>query len=154
MLDINPIKALGFALRFACGGAFLVAGLLKLRDPAAFAEQIANYQFAPEFANYLATLLPPLEILSGLVLILLKGKMRWAAAAVLIGLLLAFTSALARAWALGINLECGCFGTGSTEIGPWPILRNLSLMAALGVALWLDHRDNLRFPTRAEPSTS
>jgi uncharacterized membrane protein YphA (DoxX/SURF4 family) len=140
MLDINPTKALGGLLRLAGGGAFLVAGTLKLKDPSAFAEQIANYQLLPELANYLASVLPPLEVLSGLALILLKGKMRWAAATVLCGLLLVFTTALARAWALGINLECGCFGTGSTAIGPWPVLRNLSLMTAIGIALWLEHR--------------
>jgi hypothetical protein len=45
-------------------------------------------------------------------------------------MLLMFTVAMARAWSLGINIECGCFGKGSPTIGPLSFLRNTGLMIA------------------------
>lgn len=129
-------------LRLVVGAAFVGAGALKLQDPAAFAEQIANYQFMPEWAYVLATVFPPLEILAGIALVVTRRAFRAAAGLVILGMLLAFTTALVRAWALGLNLECGCFGTGSTEIGIWPVLRNLSLLLALGLAHWLTRSDH------------
>ncbi|HEY5958521.1 MAG TPA: MauE/DoxX family redox-associated membrane protein [Polyangiaceae bacterium] len=120
-----------FVLRAAVAGAFIVAAVLKLRDATAFAEQIANYQLLPELSNYLAVALPGVELIAASALLLTKAEWRWAAGLVLLGLLVVFTTAIGRAWFVGINLECGCFGVGSTHIGPWPIVRNLCLSAAL-----------------------
>jgi putative oxidoreductase len=128
---------LSTVLRLAVAGSFLVAGALKLKDPAAFAEQIANYQFLPALSNYLAAAIPSIELLASATLIFAKGPFRLASALTLFGLLTVFTTALLRAWALGIDLECGCFGVGSTAIGMWPVLRNLSLMTALGLSVLL-----------------
>jgi len=118
--------------------------VLKLRDPAAFAEQTGNYQFLPELANYVAITLPSVELTAALVLILGPRLWRQGASLVFGGLLVVFTSAIARAWAMGINLECGCFGAGSTSIGPWPILRNVGLLTAVLLAWWLEQRAKLR----------
>jgi hypothetical protein len=49
-------------------------------------------------------------------------------------MLLFFIAALARAWALDLNLDCGCFGQGSSRIGPWPMTRNLLLIALLAIS--------------------
>ena len=56
----------------------------------------------------------------------------------MLAMLLAFTLAMARAWSLGINIECGCFGKGSPSIGPMSFVRNLALMGAAVVVLWIE----------------
>jgi putative oxidoreductase len=126
------------ALRLVVAGVFGAASVLKLRGPATFAEQIGNYQLFPELSNIIALTLPSIELTAALTLIFARKHWRNAAAMVVFGLLVVFTTAIARAWSLGINLECGCFGTGSTNIGPWPILRNLSLIVALLLAGFFD----------------
>lgn len=140
---MSPNKLLRFAsgiMRLLVGAAFALAASLKLRDSAAFAEQIGNYQLLPELSNYLAATLPSIELTAALLLVLGPKLWRHAAAFVLFGLLVVFTAALLRAWATGINLECGCFGEGSTAIGPWPVLRNLGLISALLLGLVLEQR--------------
>lgn len=131
---------LSFGLRLIVAGAFAAASLLKMRDPSGFAEQVGNYQLLPELSNFIAILLPSLELTCAMALLLGPKYWRAAGAFVLLGMLVVFTSAIGRAWAMGINLECGCFGAGSTSIGPWPILRNLALSGALALGLWLDWR--------------
>ncbi len=130
------------ALRAVVGASFAVAAVLKLRDPAAFVEQIANYQLFPELANAIAIVLPSMELVCALGLVLSPRAWHRAAALLLGILLLVFTTAIARAWAVGLDLECGCFGTGSTRVGPWPILRNLGLLTALALGVALDRRSN------------
>ncbi len=134
-------------LRLLVGGAFALAALLKLRDPAAFAEQTGNYQFLPELSNYIAIMLPSVELTAALVLIFGPRLWRHGAAFVLGGMLVVFTAAILRAWAVGINLECGCFGVGSTHIGPGPVLRNLGLLTAILLGLYLEQRATWRTGT-------
>jgi uncharacterized membrane protein YphA (DoxX/SURF4 family) len=134
------MAALGFVLRASVAAAFVTAAILKLRDGVGFAEQIANYQLLPEFSNYLAVMLPWVELVAAVWLMTADSSWRAAATVLLLGLLVVFTTAIGRAWFLGINLECGCFGAGSTNIGPWPILRNVCLASALLLAWWLESR--------------
>jgi uncharacterized membrane protein YphA (DoxX/SURF4 family) len=133
-------RAVSFLARFIVAATFLFAATSKIRDPIAFAEQTGNYQFLPELSSFVAITIPSIELVAALVLVLGRGYWRQAAAVVLFGLLLVFTTAIARAWAMGINLECGCFGSGSSHIGPIPIVRNVSLVAALVLSHWLDRR--------------
>ena len=52
------------------GGVFLYAGAVKMRDPLAFADSIASFKILSMILiNPLALSLPPLEILTGLILI-------------------------------------------------------------------------------------
>jgi uncharacterized membrane protein YphA (DoxX/SURF4 family) len=127
-----------FALRASVALVFVVAAVMKIRDPAAFAEQTGNYHFFPELSNAIAVVLPSIEFLCALALLLGPWHWRNAAALTLACMLLVFTVAIARAWALGLNLECGCFGAGSTHVGPWPILRNVGLLSALLIGFGLD----------------
>lgn len=127
-------------LRAVVAVLFGVAAILKLREPAALVEQIANYRLLPELANTIAVVLPGVELVGALGLVLGPRAWRCGAALLLSALLLVFTSAIVHAWVLGLNLECGCFGSGSTRVGPWPILRNLGLLAALAVGVALDLR--------------
>jgi putative oxidoreductase len=128
------------SLRLLVAGIFIVAAVLKMHDPAAFAEQIANYRLWPSLSNYLAVGLPGIELMAAAVLLFGRRLWRTGALLILAGLLVVFTVAIARAWAMGLDLDCGCFGTGSTHVGPWSVLRNLGLLAALGTSFWLERR--------------
>ena len=131
-------RALSLILRLAIAGVFLFAGIEKWRGAHEFMEQIANYQFFPEYAPWAALLLPPFEIASALALLFMGRRWRQASAIVIIGMLLVFTGAMARAWSLGINIECGCFGKGSPNIGPLSFVRNGGLVVVSMAILWLD----------------
>ena len=128
-----------YALRFGLGGLLLVAGILKLRDPAGFAVEIANFHLLPRISPYAAAILPTTEILLGVGLVAFPRAWRRPAAVgalVLFGVFfVAVTSALVR----HINIACGCFGGGEDAISGLTVLRNLSLIAAAVLLLGLDH---------------
>ena len=131
-------RALALTLRIALSGVFAFAGIEKWRGAREFVEQIANYQFYPDWAPYVALGLPPLEIAATCAVLLLPRAWRQAGAWLMLVMLAAFTFAMARAWSLGINIECGCFGKGSPNIGPMSFVRNGTLMLAVVALLWID----------------
>jgi uncharacterized membrane protein YphA (DoxX/SURF4 family) len=98
--------------RLLLAGVFISAGLLKIVDPPGFAKAVFNYQILPVLAsNVVAVALPWVEVLAGVAL--LAGVLRTESALILTGLLVVFMAAIAIALARGIDVECGCFGTGS-----------------------------------------
>jgi putative oxidoreductase len=125
-------------LRLTLGGLLALAGILKLRDPTAFATEIANYQFFPAVAAYLAATLPMLEVVIGAGLILLPLAWRRPAAALALGLFGMFTVAVASAYFRRINIDCGCFGTGGGPIDALTLARNLALSGGAGCLLRFD----------------
>jgi putative oxidoreductase len=130
-------------LRLALGTLFVIAGLVKLRDPGAFASEVANYRLLPAIAPLIAVTLPTLEICSGAVLVL--GPPRWrSAAALLIALMMGiFTIAVAQVLVRGINVTCGCFGNASGPVTGWTLARDLGLLAGAFVSLRLEIRDHV-----------
>jgi uncharacterized membrane protein YphA (DoxX/SURF4 family) len=137
---------LGLAARLLVGGVWVVAGALKLPDPAAGVRAVRAYDLLPEsVVPTVGHLLPVLEVVVGLALIV--GLLtRWSAAASAV-LLVAFILGIASAWARGLEIECGCFGGGGTRAGasseyPWEIARDLGLLAA---SLWLVVRPQSRW---------
>lgn len=147
---MNPMTAIVILLRLALGALLMVAGLLKLRDPTAFATEIANYQLLPTGAAVLAAVLPAIEVVIGASLIALPRAWRRASAAAALGLFVTFTGAVASAYFRRINIDCGCFGTGGGPIGALTLLRNLTLTAGSLILLRFD-----REPTapRSRPAT-
>lgn len=110
-------------VRWILGGAFLYAGILKMQDPQAFADRIADFQILPfAFVNLLAISLPIAEILVGVLLMI--GF--WAECVAFAALLLTalFFMAIASVLLRGLVIDCGCFGTGSPSV--------LTLLLALG----------------------
>jgi uncharacterized membrane protein YphA (DoxX/SURF4 family) len=100
------------AARLAMAGIFIYASIDKIAHPAAFAKDVYNYQILPDaLINLTALVLPWLELLLGLCL--LAGV--WMPGAVLSvnGLLLLFLAALLFNMARGLDVNCGCFSTGS-----------------------------------------
>jgi putative oxidoreductase len=134
-------------MRLGLGGLLLVAGALKMRAPAAFSTEIANYQLLPShlhiLAPILASTLPAVEMVLGVALLAAPWAWRRAASVGALGLLLAFSVAVGSAYFRHINIECGCFGTGSSPITFLTLMRNLLLTSGAGLLLWLE-----RGPTR------
>jgi putative oxidoreductase len=136
-------RALSIVLRVVLSGIFAYAGVEKWHAAREFVEQIANYQFYPEWAPYVALLLPPFEITACCAVLFLPRAWRQAGAWLMLAMLLMFTTAMARAWSLGINIECGCFGKGSPNIGPMSFARNGVLILAVLALIWVD-RETIR----------
>jgi uncharacterized membrane protein YphA (DoxX/SURF4 family) len=132
------MNAVLFLLRVALGALLIVAGLLKLRDPTAFATEIANYQLLPTGAAMLAAVLPAIEVVIGLSLIALSRAWRRGAAAAALALFVTFTGAVASAYFRRINIDCGCFGTGGGPISALTLARNLTLTAGCLILLRFD----------------
>ena len=117
------------ALRVLLGGAFLYAAWLKLREPwMLFAMAVDAYQLLPQWAVILvARTLPWAELLLGLLLI--AGKwMRFTSAAVF-ALLAGFLATMAFTYLKGMQIDCGCFGSGD-PISPRTLARDGGLLAA------------------------
>jgi putative oxidoreductase len=134
------IRALSLVLRLGLGALFVVAGVLKLRDPTAFATDIANYQLLPGLAPYLAAALPLTEVLAGLLLVVGRGAWRLSAAVAIGLMMLAFTGAASSALARGIDISCGCFGGDRGTVDGLTIARDLALLAAVAAVLFLERR--------------
>jgi uncharacterized membrane protein YphA (DoxX/SURF4 family) len=114
-------------LRLLVGGAFVFAGVLKIADPAQFAQDVGNYRLVPhELTNLLAILLSWIEVAAGS--FVLAGIWLRAAALVITSLTVMFFLVIVSALARGLNIECGCFGTvGGRHVG----LVNLGIDATL-----------------------
>ena len=121
--------------RILVSSVFVVAGLLKLRDPLAFADGIAAFHVFPAWSiDVLAMGIPYFEILTGIGI--LSGRARTAAALAACGLSVCFVVLFASALVRGIDVTCACFGKweilqASTRIG---FVRALVL---LGLSAWV-----------------
>ncbi len=123
-------------LRFGLAALLVYAGVMKLLAPADFADEIVNYRLIPALAPYLAASLPTVEIVCGLVLAL--GTRAWRAGAALATLVLLafFTGAVTSVWLRGIDVRCGCFGSGSGLIDGVTVARDVVLVAVASIGLW------------------
>ena len=127
--------AVGWAGRLITAAVFLWAAFGKLLDPAAFAEDIGNYQAFPHWTwNLAATVVPVTEVVGALAV--LSGYKRRAGAIVLGSLTIAFIGLIASVMIRGIDLNCGCFGETSADasIGWVDLLRDVGLLVAIAAA--------------------
>jgi len=139
--------------RIVLGGIFIAAAYFKLepRVPslpwsmaavktslAMFAMQVDSYQMlSSAHANFVAHSLPFFELLIGVWLV--SGI--WLRIPSLLTTLMlgGFLTAMIRAYALGLEINCGCFGPGE-KVGPMSFLRDgsffaLSLAVTIGAFL-------------------
>jgi|HubBroStandDraft_6_1064221.scaffolds.fasta_scaffold135564_2 uncharacterized membrane protein YphA (DoxX/SURF4 family) len=146
-------RILLIAGRIVLGGIFIAAGFVKLRpvvhgmawSPASvktslamFAMQVDSYQMlSSNNANLVAHALPFAELALGLWIV--SGL--WLAIPSLITTVLlgGFLTAMIRAYALGLEINCGCFGPGE-KVGPLSFVRDgsffaLSLVVTIGAFL-------------------
>ena len=141
--------------RILLGGVFLVAGVLKVPDPAAAVRAVRAYQLLPErMVAPVAFGLPVVEIAVGLAL--LAGVFVRTAAVAAAVLLVVFLVGVGSAWARGLQIDCGCFGNGGQVAAgettyPLEILRDVGLLVvALVLARWPRSRLALGAPVREE----
>ena len=145
--ESKPVAWLGLAVRLAAAVVWIVSGAVKIPEIQSFRVLVQRYGILPDvLAGPFAYILPFFELAIGLYLaagLFVQGT-------ALVGTLLfaLFLTAQASAWARGINLDCGCFGTLiQTTVGPLTILRDFSLgiptflmLAFPARTLSLDHR--------------
>ena len=131
----------GTAARLVLGGVWVVAGALKLPDPAEAVRAVRAFRLLPEaLVGPVAFGVPVVEIAIGLALLAGVG-VRLAAGGAAV-LLTVFIAALVSAWARGLTIDCGCFGGGgAVEAGQtayaWDLLRDTALLTvALALARW------------------
>src|SRR6476660_7469256 len=108
----RTLQILALVLRIVLGAIFIYAGYVKLKEPwELFALAITGYQLLPlKAVEYVARGLPWLEVAVGVLLI--AGVWLRAAATVTSLLLLGFFALMVRAYAKGMTIDCGCFGSG------------------------------------------
>ncbi|MEI4270507.1 MauE/DoxX family redox-associated membrane protein [Klenkia sp. LSe6-5] len=152
--SLRPLLAT--AARLLLGGVLVVAGALKLPDPAAAARAVRAYQLLPEaLVGPVAFGLPVVEIAVGLAL--LAGVFVRTAALATAVLLVVFLVGIVSAWARGLQIDCGCFGGGgqvdaADTAYPAEVARDTAmLLVALALARWPHSR--LALGNRLEPST-
>src|SRR5208283_4460492 len=95
---------------------FVYASIYKVFDPADFAVSIRNYLIIPaSWSNIVALTLPWIEIVAGVFVIL--GVQVRPAALLTTGMLGVFLGAIIYAYSIGLDIDCGCFGSAATSGG-------------------------------------
>lgn len=117
-------------LRISLGLVFVYAGVLKIRDPIAFAGSVAAYKLLPYFLNYLvAATIPWVELTCGLLLIV--GYRIRAAAGITAAMNILFIVLLASTIVRGLDIDCGCFRQGGEKTSAWiAIMRDILFLSA------------------------
>lgn len=143
----------GLVARLVVGGVWILAGALKLPDPAASVRAVRAYDLLPEaIVPAVGHVLPIVEIVVGGCLVL--GVLVRGMSVVSALLFAAFIIGIASAWARGLQIDCGCFGGGGFKEGvtdeyPWEIARDAALLLASAALVWRPRTrlalDNLLF---------
>ncbi len=129
---------LSLAARIVLAGVFAVSGWPKLVDPEGTLRSVRAFRLLPEaLVPAFGYALPVVEL--ALAALLLVGLLTRPAAAVTAGLLVVFMVGIIAAWARGLSIDCGCFGsTGAAVDDPVPgyvlaLLRDAALLALAGL---------------------
>jgi hypothetical protein len=121
-------KYLALAFRLYIGAIFIYASMYKINYTAEFAETIASYQLAPYWMiNFLAIVMPWLELISGVLLVVgIKSKTATAAIA---GMLAIFSAVIFLSLVRDIPIGCGCFSSIGEPMSWTTVLRDLVWLA-------------------------
>lgn len=138
---VAVVPWLATVARLVLGTVWIVAGTLKIGDPAASVRAVRAYRLLPEPAvQIVGAGLPAAELVLGVLLIVGLGVRAGAALSAL--LLAAFVVGIAAAWARGLQIDCGCFGGGG-ELGPGQepsygieLARDAGLLALAALLVW------------------
>jgi len=97
--------------RLTLAGVWTYAALSKIGDPDAAVRAVRAYDVVPEFlVEPLGWGLPAVEL--ALAVLLVTGVATRAAAWASVAVLAVFIAGIASAWARGLQIDCGCFGSG------------------------------------------
>jgi len=117
--------------RWILGAVFIYAGSTKLMEPRTFSVLIEAYGIVPESLLLpVAVGLPFLEVIAGIGLLFdIRGSL-----ALITGLLVLFTVVLGYGIWMGLDVDCGCFGSEDPEAEAFhglrlSLLRDLIMMA-------------------------
>ncbi|MEU0079098.1 MauE/DoxX family redox-associated membrane protein [Micromonospora tulbaghiae] len=131
---------LGVAARLGLAAVWLIAGGTKVGDLAASGRAVNAYQVMPyDVATVIGAALPFVELALGV--LLLAGLATRISTGVSAALLVVFIAGIASAWARGLAIDCGCFGSGGQlAAGQTPsylpeILRDLGFLVLAGFLL-------------------
>lgn len=129
------LEVVALASRFALASLFLLAGLSKLVRRREFEAAVRRYEvLPPRFVPVVAALLPPFELLCGVLLAVGFGSVL--AALLLAAVLVGFSVAVGINLLRGRAIDCGCFTSAAPRRITWlTVSRNLALAAmALTIA--------------------
>ncbi|HMB01213.1 MAG TPA: MauE/DoxX family redox-associated membrane protein [Spirochaetota bacterium] len=116
-----------WAARLILGLLFIYAGIIKIINPVDFITDVGNYKILhPSLVNMTAFVLPPLEVLCGLLLLI--GKLIKEAALLIAVMMLFFITGFILAKARGLNISCGCFGRSTSIINILDFIRDIGLL--------------------------
>jgi uncharacterized membrane protein YphA (DoxX/SURF4 family) len=137
--------------RLVLGLVFLTAAGSKLRSPSALVQAIQQYgagRIAPKLARSLARLLPPFELLLGM--LFLSGLWLPLVASAALGALVIFTLVMTIHLAQGHRFQCNCFGSASSEIGIGSLCRNAVLLTGCLFLMFFSPWTSVTVPLRAD----
>lgn len=131
----SVIPWINLLIRIGIGIYFLMAAIPKIADPLAFATSIYHYKMLPSWTiNAYALIIPWLEVIVG-VCLLVGARVRAAAALTTI-MLVMFTIAIIWAVVHGLVIDCGCFGSNSTDVTDWAKVAKNTGLILLTAWLW------------------
>lgn len=137
----RPADWIGLLARLGLGAVMIYAGLPKLLDLTASIQNVMAYElFDYELARAIGILLPVVEVALGVLLVL--GLLTRPVAAVTGVLMVVFVAGIVSAWARGLAIDCGCFGTGG-PVDPDETTYVTSIVRDVGfliLAVWLTLR--------------
>ncbi|MDR7278967.1 putative membrane protein YphA (DoxX/SURF4 family) [Catenuloplanes atrovinosus] len=127
----------GLAARLGLAAVWLYAGGAKVGDLAGSVRAVNAYRVMPfDVAQVIGAMLPFVEVAVGL--LLLAGLATRVSAGFSALLLAVFIAGIASAWARGLRIDCGCFGSGgqlaageSPAYG-WEIARDIGFLILAG----------------------
>ena len=132
----------GFAVlvRLGLGCMFIYSALPKIRQPYDFLHDVYNYEIVgPKLGLLVAMTLPWLELLAGICL--LGGIFVGGALLVSAGMAVMFSFVISWALYQGLDISCGCFGSGAEKITYVTLIRAIGIflasLLAYATAIWL-----------------
>jgi len=136
-----------FLFRVIVGLIFIYSGIIKIIDTQGFSNSIYNYKLLPDLLiNFLAVILPWIELITGLLLLL--GITIKENALIINALLIIFIIAIIINLFRGLDINCGCFGTGNgTKIGLTKLIENF-LLLIMGILLMIFDSRILSIPLK------
>lgn len=136
-MNVEPTgqRVANLVVRIVLAAPLLFAGAVKLANPLSFRNSLDAYHLFPLFVSIvLAVVLPPFEILCGVLLLI--GFQRRAAALAVAALMLGFSTMAAISLWHGAPSDCGCFG--SIAWLDWPPAASMARdLVLLALAVWL-----------------